>query len=218
MNPCGRGWSYTDKRLSDGWNLSTKSRRFKKKSSPSITFIHQVCQAARLSMKDRRLELVEKVEKGTRVENGSNGIEEGVWRISENALKTPGRGKNWNRAESWWQPGEVVFRVISESGSRLRMAKTDFQWLLSHPGYAFDMLRKAVCIHAGGAGSDCSGQEYFLRGSVFLWTLQHEMQTSPSDKDECARQHIFMPLYKGKEDCFVSGGSTFFLYLHPKRS
>jgi PAS domain S-box-containing protein len=183
------------------------------------TFIHQVCQEARLSMKDRQLELVEKVEKGTRVEMDPTVLKKVCEGFLKNAIEnTPDEGRIEIVLKADDNLAKVYFRDfgIGITPENQKLIFSGFFHTQDTHRYA---SKKPYVFNAGGAGSD------LLRARVLSERFGFSVDFSstrcrhlPSDKDECPGSISLCPFIKGKEDCFVSGGSTFFLYLHTKRS
>ena len=183
------------------------------------TFIHQVCQEARLSMKDRQLELVEKVEKGTRVEMDPTVLKKVCEGFLKNAIEnTPDEGRIEIVLKADDNLAKVYFRDfgIGITPENQKLIFSGFFHTQDTHRYA---SKKPYVFNAGGAGSD------LLRARVLSERFGFSVDFSstrcrhlPSDKDECPGSISLCPFIKGKEDCFVSGGSTFFLYLHAKRS
>jgi len=182
-------------------------------------FIRQVCHEARLSMKERQLEIVEKVEKGPCVEMDPKVLRKVCEGFLKNAIEnTPDEGKIEIELKAEDPVASVDFRDfgVGITPENQKLIFTGFFHTQDTHHYA---SKKPYLFNAGGSGSD------LLRARVLSEKFGFSVNFSstrcrylPSDKDECPGRISSCPFIKDKEDCLTSGGSTFSLRLHLKRS
>jgi PAS domain S-box-containing protein len=182
------------------------------------TFIDQVCQEARLSMKGRRLEIVAKVEKGIAVEMDPKILK----KVCEGFLK--------NAIENTPDEGEIEIEVRNEDNLAklyfhdFGMGITPENQKLIFSGFFHTQdtdryaSKKPYLFNAGGTGFD------LLRARVLSERFNFSVNFSStrcrhlsSDKDECPGRISSCLFIKDKGDCLSSGGSNFSLYLPLKR-
>ena len=183
------------------------------------TFIDQVCQEARLSMKERRLEIVPKVEKGIAVEMDPNVLKKVCEGFLKNAIEnTPDEGKIEIELKAEDSLAKLHFLDFG-MGITPENQKLIFGGFFHTQDTHRYASKKPYMFNAGGAGSD------LLRAKLFSERYGFSVDFSstrcrhlPSDKDECPGSISSCPFIKEKEDCLASGGSTFSLYLPLKRS
>ena len=181
-------------------------------------FIRQVCQEARLSMKDRQLEIVEKVEKGTCVEMDPKVLKKVCEGFLKNAIEnTPDEGKIEIELRNEENLAKLYFHDfgVGITPENQRLIFSGFFHTQDTARYA---SKKPYLFDAGGSGSD------LLRARVLSERFGFSVDFSstrckhlPTDKDECPGSISLCPYIKGKEDCLSSGGSTFSLSLPLKR-
>jgi signal transduction histidine kinase len=195
-----------------------KVEEIRKETIVLDTFIDQVCQEARLSMKGRQLEIVEKVEKGIAVEMDPNVLKKVCEGFLKNAIEnTPDEGK----IEIELRNEDNLAKVyVHDFGTGItpenqKMIFSGFFHTQDTHRYA---SKKPYLFNAGGAGSD------LLRARVLSERFGFSVDFSssrcrhlPSDTDECPGSISLCPFIKGKEDCLTSGGSTFSLSLSLKK-
>ncbi len=181
-------------------------------------FIGQVCQEARLSMKERQLEIVEKGEKGTCVEMDPTVLKKVCEGFLKNAIEnTPDEGKIEIELRNEGNLARLDFHDfgIGITPENQKLIFSGFFHTQDTDHYA---SKKPYLFNAGGSGSD------LLRARVLSERLGFSLDFSsrrcrylPSDKDECPGRISSCPFIKDKEDCLTSGGSTFSLRLPLKR-
>jgi len=181
-------------------------------------FIRQVCEEARLSMKARRLEIVEKVEKETCVEMDPKVLKKVCEGFLKNAIEnTPDEGRIEIELKAEDSLAKLYFHDFG-MGITPENQKLIFGGFFHTQDTHRYASKKPYLFNAGGAGSD------LLRAKLFSERYGFSVDFSstrcrhlPSDSDECPGSISLCPFIKGKEDCFTSGGSTFSLCLSLKR-
>jgi len=182
-------------------------------------FIRQICQEARLSMRGRPLEIVEKVDKGICIEMDPKVLKKVCEGFLKNAIEnTPDEGKIEIELKAEENLAKIYFHDygIGITPENQKLIFSGFFHTQDTHHYA---SKKPYLFNAGGAGSD------LLRARVLSERFGFSVDFSstrcrylPSDKDECPGSISLCSFTKGKEGCLVSGGSTFFLHLPLKRS
>jgi len=182
-------------------------------------FIRQICEEARMSMRGRPLEIVEKVDKGICVEMDPKVLKKVCEGFLKNAIEnTPDEGKIEIELKAEDNLAKIYFHDygIGITPENQKLILSGFFHTQDTHHYA---SKKPYLFNAGGAGSD------LLRARVLSERFGFSVDFSstrcrylPSDKDECPGSISLCSFIKGKEDCLVSGGSTFFLHLPLKRS
>jgi PAS domain S-box-containing protein len=181
-------------------------------------FIRQICQEARLSMRGRPLEIVEKVDKGICIEMDPKVLKKVCEGFLKNAIEnTPDEGKIEIELKAEDNLAKIYFHDygIGITPENQKLIFSGFFHTQDTHHYA---SKKPYLFNAGGSGSD------LLRARVLSERFGFSMDFSsmrcrylPSDKDECPGSIASCPFIRGKEDCLTSGGSTFSLYLPFKR-
>jgi PAS domain S-box-containing protein len=177
-------------------------------------FISQVCQEARLSMKNRDLEIVEKVERGIAVEMDPKILKKVCEGFLKNAIEnTPDEGKIEIELKAEDNLAKICFHDFG-MGITPENQKLIFSGFFHTQDTDRYASKKPYLFNAGGSGSD------LLRARVLSDRFGFSVDFSsmrcrhlPSDKDECPGSVSSCPYIKGKEDCLTSGGSTFFVCL-----
>jgi len=183
------------------------------------TFIEQVCQEARLSMKGRQLEIVAKVEKGIWVEMDPKILKKVCEGFLKNAIEnTPDEGKIEIELRNEDNLAKLYFHDFG-MGITPENQKLIFSGFFHTQDTDRYASKKPYLFNAGGAGSD------LLRARVLSEKFNFSIDFSstrcrhlPSDKDECPGRISSCPFIKDKGDCLSSGGSNFCLYLPLKRA
>jgi PAS domain S-box-containing protein len=177
-------------------------------------FISQVCQEARLSMKNRDLEIVEKVEGGIAVEMDPKILKKVCEGFLKNAIEnTPDEGKIEIELKTEDNLAKLYFRDFG-MGITPENQKLIFSGFFHTQATDRYASKKPYVFNAGGSGSD------LLRARVlserFGFTVDFSSTRCrylPLDKDECPGGISSCPFIKAQEECLTSGGSTFSLYL-----
>jgi signal transduction histidine kinase len=195
-----------------------KVEEIRKETIVLDAFIGQVCQEARLSMKERHLEIVEKTEKGTCVEMDPTVLRKVCEGFLKNAIEnTPDEGKIEIELRNEDNLARLDFHDfgIGITPENQKLIFSGFFHTQDTDRYA---SKKPYLFNAGGAGSD------LLRARVLSERFGFSVDFSsarcrylPSDKDECPGRISSCPFIKEKRDCLFSGGSTFSLCLPLKR-
>ena len=195
-----------------------KVEEIRKETIVLDAFIGQVCQEARLSMKERQLEIVEKAEKGTCVEMDPKVLKKVCEGFLKNAIEnTPDEGKIEIELRNEDNLARLDFHDfgIGITPENQKLIFSGFFHTQDTDRYA---SKKPYLFNAGGAGSD------LLRARVLSERFGFSVDFSsarcrylPSDKDECPGRISSCPFIKEKRDCLFSGGSTFSLCLPLKR-
>jgi len=195
-----------------------KVEEIRKETIVLDVFIGQVCQEARLSMKERQLEIVEKAEKGTCVEMDPKVLKKVCEGFLKNAIEnTPDEGKIEIELRNEDNLARLDFHDfgIGITPENQKLIFSGFFHTQDTDRYA---SKKPYLFNAGGAGSD------LLRARVLSERFGFSVDFSsarcrylPSDKDECPGRISSCPFIKEKRDCLFSGGSTFSLCLPLKR-
>jgi signal transduction histidine kinase len=182
-------------------------------------FIRQVCEEARLSLKGRQLEIVEKVETGTIVEMDPTVLKKVCAGFVRNAIEnTPDEGRIEIELKAEDHQARLDFRDFG-TGITPENQKLIFSGFFHTQDTNHYASKKPYLFNAGGTGSD------LLRAKLFSERFGFSVDFSsrrcrhlPSDKDECPGSISSCPFIKDKEECLASGGSTFSLYLPRKKS
>jgi len=177
-------------------------------------FIHQVCEEARLFMKGRQLEIVEKVENGTCVEMDPKVLKKVCEGFLKNAIEnTPDEGRIEIELKKEGNLAKIYFHDFG-MGITPENQKLIFSGFFHTQDTSRYASKKPYLFNAGGSGSD------LLRTRVLSERFSFSVDFSstrcrhlPSDEDECPGRVSSCPFIKEKEDCLISGGSTFSLYL-----
>jgi PAS domain S-box-containing protein len=177
-------------------------------------FISQVCQEARLCMKNRDLEIVEKIERGIAVEMDPKVLKKVCEGFLKNAIEnTPDEGRIEIELHTEGNLAKICFHDFGMgiTPENQKLIFSGFFHTQDTDRYASKM---PYLFNAGGTGSD------LLRARVLSDRFGFSVDFSstrcrhlPSDKDECPGSISSCPYVKGKEDCLTSGGSNFFVCL-----
>ena len=191
-----------------------KVEEIRKETIVLDTFIRQVCHEARLCLKNRKLEIVEKVEKEIAVEMDPKVLKKVCEGFLKNAIEhTPDEGKIEIELKAEDNLAKIYFHDygIGITPENQKLIFSGFFHTQDTDRYA---SKKPYLFNAGGAGSD------LLRAKLFSERYGFSVDFSstrcrhlPSDKDECPGSISLCSFIKGKEDCLTSGGSTFSLCL-----
>jgi len=181
-------------------------------------FIRSICEEARVSMKERQVEIAEKTEKGPCVEMDPKVLKKVCGGFLKNAIEnTPDEGKIEIELRSEDKLAKLSFRDFG-TGITPENQKLIFSGFFHTQDTNLYASRKPYLFNAGGSGSD------LLRAKVLSERFGFSVDFSstrcrhlPTDRDECPGNISSCPSVNGKEDCFASGGSTFSLYLPLKR-
>jgi signal transduction histidine kinase len=181
-------------------------------------FIRLICEEARVSIKTRQLEIIEKVEKVPCVEMDPKVLKKVCEGFLKNAIEnTPDEGKIEIALSNEGTLAKVSFHDFG-TGITPENQKLIFSGFFHTQDTNLYASRKPYLFNAGGSGSD------LLRAKVLSERFGFSVEFSstrcrhlPTDRDECPGTISLCPFVKGKEDCFASGGSTFSLYLPLKR-
>jgi len=195
-----------------------KVEEIRKETIVLDTLVRQVSHEARLSMKDRKVEIVEKVEKEIAVEMDPKVLKKVCEGFLKNAIEnTPDEG----RIEIELKVEDHLARLYfhdSGTGITPENQKLIFSGFFHTQDTNRYASKKPYLFNAGGSGSD------LLRARVLSERFGFSLDFSstrcghlPSDKDECPGSISLCPFIKGKEDCLTSGGSTFSLHLPLKK-
>jgi PAS domain S-box-containing protein len=195
-----------------------KVEEFRKETIVLDVFISQVCEEARLSMKNRDLEIVEKVERGIAVEMDPKVLKKVCEGFLKNAIEnTPDEGRIEIALKAEDNLAKIYFHDFG-MGITPENQKLIFSGFFHTQDTDRYASKKPYLFNAGGAGSD------LLRARVLSERFGFSVDFSstrcthlPSDKDECPGSISLCPFIKGKEECLASGGSTFFLHLPLKK-
>jgi len=176
--------------------------------------IDQVCQEACGCMQRRQLELVQKGEKGIYVEMDPKVLRKVCEGFLKNAIEnTPDEGKIEIELKTEDNLAKLHFRDfgIGITPENQKLIFSGFFHTQDTERYA---SKKPYVFNAGGSGSD------LLRARVlserFGFTVDFSSTRCrylPLDKDECPGRISSCPFIKDQEECLISGGSTFSLYL-----
>ena len=191
-----------------------KVEEIRKETIVLDTLVRQVSHEARLSMKDRKVEIVEKVEKEIAVEMDPKVLKKVCEGFLKNAIEnTPDEG----RIEIELKVEDHLARLYfhdSGTGITPENQKLIFSGFFHTQDTNRYASKKPYLFNAGGSGSD------LLRARVLSERFGFSVDFSsrrckylPSDKDECPGSISLCSFIKGKEDCLTSGGSTFSLCL-----
>ena len=167
-------------------------------------FISQVGQDARLSMKNRELDIVEKVESRISVEMDPKILKKVCEGFLKNAIEnTPDEGRIEIELTAKDHLARLDFRDfgIGITPENQKLIFSGFFHTQDTHRYA---SKKPYAFNAGGAGSD------LLRARVLSERFGFSVDFTsarcrhlPSDKDECPGSISSRPFIKGKEECFV---------------
>jgi signal transduction histidine kinase len=177
-------------------------------------FIRRICQEARVYMKQRQLDIVERVKKGICVEMDPNVLKKVCEGFLKNAIEnTPDEGKIEIELGNEGNTARLSFHDFG-TGITPENQKLIFSGFFHTQDTNLYASRKPYLFNAGGSGSD------LLRARVLSERLGFSVDFSstrcrhlPTDRDECAGRISSCPFVKGREDCIASGGSTFSLSL-----
>lgn len=181
-------------------------------------FIEGVCQEARRSIKERRLEVVEKVERGILIEMDPKVLKKVCDGFLKNAIEnTPDEGKVEIELRKEDDLAKLYFRDfgIGITPENQKLIFTGFFHTQDTQRYA---SKKPYFFNAGGSGADLLRAKIF--SEKFGFTIDFSSKRCrhlPCDKDECRGSISLCPYIKGRDDCLSSGGSTFSLYLPLQR-
>jgi len=180
--------------------------------------IRQICQEARLSMRGRPLEIVEKIDKEICVEMHPKVLKKVCEGFLKNAIEnTPDGGKIEIELKAEDNLAKIYFHDygVGITPENQTLIFSGFFHTQDTHHYA---SKKSYLFNAGGSGSD------LLRARVLSERFGFSVDFSsmrcrylPSDTDECLGSIASCPFIRGKEDCLTSGGSIFSLYLPFKR-
>jgi PAS domain S-box-containing protein len=181
-------------------------------------FIDQVCQEACFSMQKRQLEIVQKVEKGICVEMDPKVLKKVCEGFLKNAIEnTPDEGKIQIELRSEGNLAKLSFRDFGMgiTPENQRLIFSGFFHTQDTNHYA---SKKPYLFNAGGSGSDLLRTKVLSERFGFsVGFTSTRCSYLSSDRDDCPGSISLCPHIKGKEDCLMSGGSTFSISMPMKR-
>jgi signal transduction histidine kinase len=177
-------------------------------------FTRRICEEARVSMKGRQLEIVEKIDVGPFAEMDPKVLKKVCEGFLKNAIEnTPDEGRIEIELRREDKLAKLSFRDFG-TGITPENQKLIFSGFFHTQDTNLYASRKPYQFNAGGSGSD------LLRARVLSERFGFSVDFSstrcrhlPTDRDECPGNISWCPFITGKEECFASGGSTFSLAL-----